>query len=130
MNLKKLFLSLGTCLMGLTGACGGNDSIPSAGSAEFAGALDSADVQLLDVRTPDEFAEGHLPDAVNINVQDSAFIEKAAAALSTERPVYVYCRSGRRSLKAARLLAAKGYSVVNLAGGILDWEAKGFPVVR
>lgn len=57
-------------------------------------------VQLVDVRTPEEFAEGHIEDAKNINVFDSDFIEKAMNRLDTSRPVAVYCRrvSGRQKL--------------------------------
>ena len=81
----------------------------------------SDSVQLVDVRTPAEYAEGHLAGAVNINVKDSAFLTNALARLDRKRPCAVYCRSGKRSAIAALLLAGKGYSVTNLRGGIIAW---------
>ena len=81
----------------------------------------SDSVQLVDVRTPAEYAEGHLAGAVNINVKDSAFLTNALARLDRKRPCAVYCRSGKRSAIAALLLAGQGYSVTNLRGGIIAW---------
>ncbi len=91
--------------------------------------ISNHEVQLVDVRDASEYEEGHLANAININVQAPGFIETANAKLSKKRPVYVYCRSGRRSLVAAELLSKEGYEVVNMDGGILSWEKHGFPVV-
>ncbi len=86
------------------------------------------DVQLVDVRTPSEYADGHLEGAVNINVTGSSFAEKAKQQLSTLRPVAVYCRSGHRSMLAARTLSGEGFRVTNLKGGIQAWQKAGMPV--
>lgn len=87
-------------------------------------------VTVLDVRTPGEVAEGHLPGATVIDISDPAFATKAAA-LPKDKPVYVYCRSGARSARAAGQLAGMGFpAVYNLSGGILGWGRAGLPVER
>ena len=84
--------------------------------------------QLIDVRTPEEYAEGHLKNAVLINIKDDDFDKKAERLLKKDRKVLVYCRSGRRSAEAAQRLADKGYKVVNLEGGYLKWTESGCPI--
>lgn len=84
-----------------------------------------ASVQLVDARTPEEFAEGHLGGAVNIDWKAGNFEEHALLLLSKERPVLVYCRSGRRSAEAATVLDGMGFQTYNLKGGILAWADAG-----
>lgn len=80
--------------------------------------------QLIDVRTPGEFSEGHLPNAVNINVQDANFTQ-ALASLDKKQPVYVYCMSGGRSRGAVEQMRAQGFeSVYELRGGYLKWAGQ------
>ena len=86
---------------------------------------EDASVQLVDVRTPEEFAEGHLGGALNIDWKADGFAEKAQAQLSKERPVMVYCRSGRRSAESAAVLDGLGFKAFNLKGGILAWTGAG-----
>ncbi len=74
-------------------------------------------VVLIDVRTPDEFNAGHLHNALNIDWFDAAFQNKIEAAVPKDKTVYVYCKVGGRSAKAAEKLNALGYTVVNLEGG-------------
>ena len=100
------------------------------GVNEFQTYIADGNVQLLDVRTADEFAEGHIAGAVLVDVNEDGFMEKAMAVLSTERPVAVYCRSGRRSARAATLLANQGYKVTNLDGGVLAWQDHGKELVK
>ena len=83
--------------------------------------------QLLDVRTPGEFANGHLPDAKNLNVQDTGF-DAGAATFDKAKPVFVYCLSGGRSKTAGAKLQAMGYTVYELQGGYLKWTAKMLPI--
>lgn len=90
--------------------------------AQFANFIADKNVQLVDVRTPGEYAEGHIGDAKNIDVFDKNFTAKATKELDKSRPVAVYCRSGKRSADAARILADKGYKVTNLTGGIMAWD--------
>lgn len=90
----------------------------------------SDSVQLVDVRTPKEYAEGHIVGAVNINVKDSAFLTVALSRLDKERPCAVYCRSGKRSALAASLLAKRGFAVTNLLGGIIAWSEARKKIVK
>lgn len=85
-------------------------------------------IQLVDVRTPEEYNSGHIAGAVNIDVNSPDFMSEATLKLKKDRPVYVYCRSGKRSKKAGNQLAGEGYEVVDLDGGITDWKNSGLPV--
>ena len=126
-------------------ACGGGEpavsvtagpvasTAPVAGSqlplAEFAAALKRPGTTLLDVRTPAEFAEGHLPGAVNIDVQSPDF-DARLAALPADATYAVYCRSGNRSAAAVERMTAAGFTrAYDLAGGIVDWQDAGGEVV-
>jgi phage shock protein E len=72
---------------------------------------------LVDVRTPEEFQQGHLDKALNINLFDPDF-EERFSAMDKEKTIYVYCKVGGRSAKAQEKLTAMGFkSVVNLEGG-------------
>ena len=105
--------------------CGcGNKAIKTLGADEFAEVMTQKDVRLIDVRTAEEYAEGHLFGAENIDVKDTLFAERIKGVEGT---VAVYCRGGRRSLKAAEQLAAGGCTVYNLDGGILAWQKAGKP---
>ena len=89
--------------------------------AQFAEGLRQPGAVLVDVRRPDEFAAGHLPDAVNLEVTAPDFGQRVAA-LDKTKPTFVYCRSGARSVKAAAQLTTAGFAQVsNLLGGALDW---------
>lgn len=95
---------------------------------EFEKAMTAANVQLVDVRTPEEFADKHLNGATNINVNDADF-EKKLAAFDKSKPLYVYCLSGGRSSKAADIAAKQGFKeVYNLDGGINAWLNADKPV--
>ena len=83
---------------------------------ELAAELDAGAV-LVDVRTPDEYADGSLPDAVNIPLDD---LRERAAELDGRR-VVVHCQVGQRGHTAARLLTHLGFDVVNLDGGYRTW---------
>jgi len=96
--------------------------------ADFDKKIHEGNVQLVDVRTPEEYAEKHLKDAVNINFNGDDFVDMITK-LDKTKPVLVYCLSGGRSTKAAALISKKGYTqVFNLDGGILAWSAAGQPV--
>lgn len=94
----------------------------------FARLIRQPDVTILDVRTADEFGEGHLAGALNIDVKEEGFMEKALSQLDPAKTIAIYCRSGRRSAQAAELLAKEGYTLVNLEGGIQAWMLKEMPV--
>jgi thioredoxin 1 len=85
---------------------------------------------LLDVRSPEEFAEGHLNHAKNIDWNGDSF-EKSTSLLAKSKPVYVYCLSGGRSATAAKALRAKGFKeVYELQGGINSWKAADLPLEK
>lgn len=73
---------------------------------------------LLDVRTPEEFAEGHLPGAVNVPVQ---VLGERLGEIPKDRPVVVYCRSGGRSARASNQLTAAGYDAPYDLGAMTNW---------
>lgn len=82
-------------------------------------------VQLIDVRTPQEYNEGHIKNAKNINFFEANFIEEMSK-LNKDEPIYIYCRSGGRSGKASLKLKAAGFTkVYDLKGGILKWKSEG-----
>ena len=95
------------------------------GVDEFAGVLDRPGVQIVDVRTPAEFAQGHIPGAVNIPLQQADFAARIARLDPTG--VYaVYCRSGNRSQPAVAAMRDAGIgSVYELDSGIVGWTAAG-----
>ena len=82
--------------------------------------------QLVDVRTLEEFKEGHLDKAQNICVTDDDF-EKNIVKLDKDKPVYLYCRSGVRSAKAAKIMKDLGFKeIYDMEGGYLNWESQRF----
>lgn len=113
-----------TILTSILFGCGSGKNTKVLGVEEFAEMAAKKDVRLIDVRTPNEYAEGHLFGAENIDVKDTLFAERIKGV---EGKVAVYCRGGRRSLKAAEQLAASGCTVYNLDGGILAWQKAGKP---
>ena len=124
--MKHLFTSL-LAILGLASACG-QQNFENADVNSFAARIADPDVVLLDVRTEKEFNEGHLSNALNIDIKQGGFVEKAKAVLPIDKTIAVYCRSGKRSALAAVQLAPEGYKVVNLEGGILAWKEAGKPV--
>ena len=117
--MKKIITCL-LALLGMTTACGQKnyENVDVAGFAEL---IADSTVIVLDVRTADEFRDGHIEGAVNIDVKESDFLEKAKAMLPSGKTIAVYCRSGRRSANACNQLSAEGYKTFNLKGGIIAW---------
>ena len=94
--------------------------------AEFAKAVADTTYIVLDVRTPAEHAEGHIPGThFNIDVLDDNYTETALKSLPKDKKVALYCRSGNRSKNAARILAEKGYHVLELGTGFRGWVSEG-----
>ena len=93
---------------------------------EFAKAVSDTSSVVLDVRTPAEHAEGHIPGThFNIDVLEDSYTETAIKTLPKDKRVALYCRSGNRSKNAARILAEKGYQVLELGTGFRGWVAAG-----
>ena len=97
---------------------------------EFSQRMMSKSVVLVDVRTPKEYAEGHLQGATNIAWGDDFEKQWNAAGIKKRFTIAVYCRSGRRSSASASALVKMGYKVIELKGGIQAWEKAGKPVVK
>lgn len=90
---------------------------------EFKKVIADPKVQLVDVRTLDEYASGTIGQAIQIDVTSSDFIKNVRKKLDKSRPVAVFCRSGVRSMRAAQMLTKEGFPVIyNLKGGILAWK--------
>ncbi len=102
-------------------------SVTTLAVEEFAKVIAQGNVRLIDVRTPSEYAAGHLEGAENIDVKNPNFAEQSKGVKGT---VAVYCAKGVRSLNAANQLAAKGCKVYNLGGGIAAWRQAGKSVAK
>lgn len=102
-----------------------NDTIKILNPSEFKEAINSKDVQLVDVRTADEFNDGAIESAVNIDFFQQENFTKEFEKLDKEQPVYLYCRSGNRSQQAAVKLKAMGFTkIYDLQGGYINWPFK------
>lgn len=87
----------------------------------FKAAISGNTVQLIDVRTPEEYIDGHIEGALNINVQDQKFAEQISK-LDKTKTVYIYCRSGSRSQMAASQMKTLGFkSIIDLKGGYMNY---------
>ncbi len=94
---------------------------------EAVGMIEAGERMIIDVRSPEEFAAGHIVGAVNINVDGSEF-ESRIAELDPDEPYLVYCYSGNRSARAADQMEAAGIQDIADAGGLADLAAAGAPV--
>ena len=93
---------------------------------DFEQLVKKGEIRVIDVRTRSEYAEAHIAGAENIDVNQPDFIER----LRLKGDVAVYCRTGKRSARAAMLIAEQGYNVYDLGGGIMAWRQAGKPTVR
>ena len=84
---------------------------------------EESDYIILDVRRGDEFAEGHIPNAINV-ANEEIGTDEIAELPDKDQLIMVYCRSGRRSKEAAEKLVALGYTNIVEFGGILDWTGE------
>lgn len=95
----------------------------------FNKAISTGKVQVLDVRTADEYKSEHIDKSLQANWLDKKEFLDRTSHLDKSIPVYIYCLSGGRSAAAAEVLRANGYKVTNLEGGITAWKAKNKPLV-
>ncbi len=97
---------------------------------EFEKAMATGQVQVLDVRTPQEIKEGKIKGAAEADWRNENAFQQEILKLDRNKPVYIYCRSGGRSSSAAAWLSNEGFKeVFNVTGGLTEWKAKGKPVV-
>jgi rhodanese-related sulfurtransferase len=126
MKLRTLIImSIFTILGSLFGCQAQSDKFKSVSADEFEKCIADTTIVRLDVRTANEYAVGHIAKAVNVDVLQSDFATRAVALLPKSCTVAVYCRSGRRSKMAARILADKGFTVIDLSDGFLGWLKAG-----
>ena len=97
-------------------------------AAAYKEAINAKNIQVLDVRTAAEFNGGHIQNSLHANWLDKKEFTDRTQHLDKNLPVYVYCQVGARSASAQAALEAKGYTVVNLEGGLSNWKMNGFPV--
>ncbi|PID93535.1 MAG: thioredoxin [Bacteroidetes bacterium] len=99
-------------------------------ATEFKKQISSDDAIILDVRTPEEVAQGHIEGSSNINYYDENFKEKINL-INKEKAICVYCKSGGRSALAAKILAKNGFNrIYQLNGGTIAWEESNFPLTK
>lgn len=109
--------------------CGGQN-FRSVNAADFEKLITNTDVTVLDSRTAQEYADGHIRNAINIDIKATDFEQKALASLDKSKTIAVYCRSGRRSKIAAAALAKNGFKVIELDCGIICWASAGKEMVK
>lgn len=125
---KYVYMAVFSALSVLfTVACGNNKSAENKilTPEEFARAI-AADstARVIDVRTPEEYAKGHIDGAGLMDVlKEDAFLQ-AVDTLAPENTYYIYCRSGRRSRKAAAIMQKRGLKVIDLEGGYNAWQER------
>ena len=124
---KTAIIVLSLALLSAAGViCSGavrknSNKFKSLSTKEFEKAIKSKDVRLIDVRTAEEYAQGHIPGAINIDVNSSDFAERCLKVLRSGETAALYCRSGRRSKNAANILSSRWTSIIELDGGFLSW---------
>lgn len=124
--MKKLIPILLSALM-LTGCAGAGNQTNSYRQISMDEAVammaEESGYIILDVRTPEEFAEKHIPNAINVP-NENIGTDEIAALPDKDQMIMVYCRSGRRSKEAAEKLVKLGYTNIVEFGGILDWKGE------
>jgi rhodanese-related sulfurtransferase len=122
MKKSLVTLLLSTSLMSLILSCSNdNMNYMSVNVEEFEATISDTTVQVLDVRTAEEYMEGHIARSINIDVKTDTFEVGANTRLDKSHTVALYCRSGRRSKKAAEILSNNGFKVIELNEGITSW---------
>ncbi len=124
--MRKAF-ALFFLLAALLAACGGKGSFETVAPSDLKKHLDDPGVVVVDVRTPAEYLQGHVPRAVNLPLQE---IEDWYKDLPTDKEIYLVCRSGHRSAQAMEFLKKHGFKgkVKSVKGGTLAWAQEGYPL--
>jgi rhodanese-related sulfurtransferase len=127
--MKKLLAMIFIPILFVTACTTSNSSAARVSAPEFLDQISAAGVVLIDVRTPEEFTAGHLPNALNINVESADF-ESQVAALDKNTTYGVYCRSGNRSSVASDKMSELGFtSLINSSAGLDELVANGATAV-
>lgn len=119
-----------TMLCSFLGCNAQTDRFKSLSVEEYAKAIEDTTVFRLDVRTAEEYADGHIEGTLNIDVLKSDFEKNVLATLPKDKTIAVNCRSGKRSKNAARILVKIGFKVIELDSGYNGWVGDGKPIVK
>lgn len=128
--MRKIFMIISAVLCNLLGCTAQQQNFESLDAEAFEKAISDTSVVRLDVRSIDEYASGHIAKAINIDVMKDDFKTKATSLLPKDKTIALYCRSGRRSKKAAGILVENGYKVIELNSGISGWINARKEIVR
>lgn len=128
--MKKIFMIISAVLCNLLGCTAQQEKFESLDAEAFEKVISDTSVVRLDVRSIDEYASGHIAKAINIDVMKDDFKIKATSLLPKDKTIALYCRSGRRSKKAAGILVENGYKVIELNSGISGWINARKEIVR
>ncbi len=127
--MKKLIAVLSISALFLTGCGSGGGDVKNLGVSAFAEKIADKSIIRVDVRTPAEFASGHIEGAINIDWESGHF-EADINALDKTKSYAIYCRSGNRSGQASALMVQDGFkSIYNLKGGVIDWTMNSMTLV-
>jgi len=137
---KRLLVFLVLLVIGvvLVGGCVGQetpaqiieDITPQEAFALIQDNQNNPDFIILDVRTPEEFADGHIENAINLDYYSETFGDELNK-LDKNKTYLVYCRSGRRSRNALDIMEELNFrEAYNMSGGIIEWKAEGLPTTK
>jgi len=127
--MKKLITSFAAIILLAGCSSTGSATTVNLNVSEFSQKITEPGVIILDVRTPEEFASGHIQGAVNIDFNSGDFANEITR-LNPSETYAIYCRSGSRSGQAASIMHVAGFhDVSNLNGGVIDWTNDGLPLV-
>lgn len=113
-----------------TFSCANAQEIKNVDSKEFSEIIKSGDGIILDVRTPQEYSQGHIENSTLISTNDREFVEKVSL-LQKGKPIYVYCLTGSRSRAVANYLSKNGFNkVYNLSRGVMEWQQYGYALTK
>ena len=120
-NENVLIMTLFSTLFGARAKETANVTVLTA--VEFKSAIHGNNIQLVDVRTAREFRSGHIKKALNVDFFVQSKFRDTFEKMNKSKPLYIYCRSGNRSQKAARMLSQMGFQeIYDLKGGYLSWD--------
>lgn len=129
MNTRTLILGL--TMLVFSAVFGGDTKITHANAKEAAALVNSGKVTVVDVRSANEFAEGHIKGAKNIDILEEKTFEPQLNALDKNQPVLVHCEAGGRSTRSLKVFEKLGFkNVTHLDGGLKAWRAEGLPVKK
>lgn len=126
--MKNILLVFSIAILYVCNGCNTSKN-ETLGSKEFSEIIKQNGVQLIDIRTPEEFSTGYIEGATNIDFYDQAFAEKMNK-LDKKRPLAMYCKSEGRTKEALKMIADAGFEkIYMLKGGLLSWEHDGFKLI-